>query len=56
MLLNVAMEVDIANRTRGEIQDIIVIIILDEQEDLSAPDKDGAISTSDAALQTIQKD
>ena len=39
VLLNVATEADIANGTRGEIQDII----LDEREDLSAPDEDGAI-------------
>ena len=39
VLLNVATEADIANGTRGEIQDII----LDEWEDLLAPDEDSAI-------------
>jgi hypothetical protein len=39
VLLNIATEADIANGTRGEIQDII----LDEREDLSMPDEDGAI-------------
>ena len=39
VLLNVATEVDIANGTRGEIQDII----LDEREEPSVPDEDGII-------------
>jgi len=39
VLLNVATEADIANGTWGEIQDII----LDEREELSAPDEDGII-------------
>ena len=39
VLLNLATEADIANGTRGEIQDII----LDEREETSAIDEDGAI-------------
>jgi len=39
VLVNLAMEADIANGTRGEIQDII----LDEREELLASDEDGAI-------------
>ena len=39
VLLNIATEADIANGTRGEIQDII----LDERENLSLPNEDGAI-------------
>ena len=39
VLLNLATEADIANGTRGEIQDII----LDEREEISAVDEDGAI-------------
>ena len=39
VLLNVAMEADIANGTRGEIQDII----LDEREQTSEPDEEGII-------------
>lgn len=39
VLLNLATEADIANGTRGEIQDII----LDEREQLSVPDEDDAI-------------
>ena len=39
VLLNIATDADIANGTRGKIQDII----LDEREDLLLPDEDGAI-------------
>jgi hypothetical protein len=39
VLLNIATEADIANGTRGEIQDVI----LDEREEPSTPDEDGAI-------------
>ncbi len=39
VLLNLATEADVANGTRGEIQDII----LDEREELSPPDEEGAI-------------
>jgi len=39
VLLNVATEADIVNSTWGEIQDII----LDEREELSAPNEDGII-------------
>src|SRR6266542_73479 len=39
VLLNVATEADIANGTQGEIQDII----LDEREEMSAPDEEGII-------------
>jgi PIF1-like helicase len=39
VLLNVATEADIANGTRGEIQDII----LDEREETSEPDEEGII-------------
>ena len=39
VLLNLATEADIANGTRGEIQNII----LDERENISAIDEDGAI-------------
>ena len=40
VLLNLATEAEIANGTRGEIQDII----LDEREDISIPDENGAIT------------
>ena len=40
VLLNLATEADIANGTRGEIQNII----LDEREEISEPDEDGSIS------------
>jgi len=40
VLLNVATEADIANGTRGEIQDII----LDEREEPTAPNEDGTIT------------
>jgi ATP-dependent exoDNAse (exonuclease V) alpha subunit len=40
VLLNIATDADIANGTRGEIQDII----LDEREELSTPDEDGTIT------------
>lgn len=39
VLLNLATEADIANGTRGEIQDII----LDEREEMSAPDEEGIV-------------
>ena len=39
VLLNIATEADIANGTRGEIQDII----LDEREEESAPDEEGVV-------------
>jgi hypothetical protein len=39
VLLNVATEADIANRTRGEIKDIV----LDEREETSLPDEEGTI-------------
>ena len=39
VVLNIAVDADIANGTRGKIQDII----LDEQEDQLTPDEDGII-------------
>ena len=39
VLLNLVTEADIANGTRGEIQDII----LDEREQTSEPDEEGII-------------
>ena len=40
VVLNIATEADVANGTRGEIQDII----LDEREEQSMPDEDGVIT------------
>ena len=51
VLLNVATEADIANGTRGEIQDII----LDEREELSAPDEDGIIKLKYAPVMLLFK-
>jgi hypothetical protein len=52
VLLNVATEADIANGTRGEIQDII----LDEREGSLVRNEDGSIKLKYPPLPTIQKD
>ena len=52
VLLNIATEAEVANGTRGEIQDII----LDEREGLLVPDEDGIITLEyPPAMQTRQK-